>query len=123
MKVKITERGWAGHFIDSANCRFRRNTLVEYGEKRIVVSTVGLYVPENASKFEEIGHGRFFETMAFEARKVNYPTGAFYETDVFKEVSFDSPWSYDNLGQDFEANTGHDVVVNEIAEKLKAKKL
>jgi len=40
--IKRYERGWAGHFICSYLCHFRRNTLLEFGNVRIVISTVGM---------------------------------------------------------------------------------
>lgn len=71
MKIKKTERGWAGHFICASDCTFRRNTLVEYGKKKVVVSTVGcmrrINDSGNYSKPEEIGWNRYYETMSFMA--------------------------------------------------------
>lgn len=64
-QIKKTERGWAGHFIGSPNCAFRRNTLVQYGRKHVVVSTVGCYRPYGEGKPVSIGYDRYYETYAF----------------------------------------------------------
>ena len=65
-EVNVIERGWAGHFILADRCLFRRNTLLEYKDKKWVVSKVGAYrTLEN--KIDNIGHRRWYETMAFNA--------------------------------------------------------
>lgn len=111
--VKRIERGWPAHFCGGSNCVFHRNTLLERGNKRIVVSTVGKYVPLGQGKFETIGINRYFETMAFWACF----EGGYWEADVSKEIQFDSRWTIDHTGQncDNEADAMHDDVVNEIA--------
>ena len=114
--VKKTERGWAGHFICSSSCRFRRNTLLELGDDRIVVSTVGGYVFNNL--IEPIGaNGRYYETMAFKAKK----EGAYFEADVSEELSFSSEWaicaeSPEDLPDDVDnrADKQHEMVVLEM---------
>ena len=123
MDVKITERGWAGHFICSDRCKFRRNTLIEYGDTKWVVSTVGCFVCEN--RVETIGLERFYETMAFEAKEDD----GYWEADVSKGIFFDSNWTicaqsweqlvtnYPNVDND--ANNMHDTVVKELSEKIK----
>lgn len=120
--LKITERGYAGHFCASRSCSFRRNTLLEYGDRRIVVSTVGNYRPHyhgfgTGRKGEnEIGVNRFYETMAFEAKK----EGVYWEADVTKEVSFKSKWAIDKLEleTDKEADEMHEKVVKELSKNL-----
>lgn len=113
MIVKRTERGWAGHFIGSTKCRFRRNTLLEYNSIGIVISTVGLWEPLRQSDFEEIHPGGFFETMAFRALNNRYK-----DANVREAISFYSNWSISEKDADDKANDMHEKVVNEISNKL-----
>jgi len=76
-----TERGWPGHFVCAAECMFRRNTLVEAGERKIVVSTVGNL--RNSEGYRtEIGNGRHYETMCFESDGVP----PYYDADVSQSL-------------------------------------
>ena len=126
-EVKVTERGWAGHFICSDRCLFRRNTLLEYKDRKWVVSTVGAY-RNREDKIDSIGHCRWYETMAFEAIEA----GGYIEADVMKEISFDSVWgiwgdSWEEVCKncydtpDNVANDMHDKVVNELIDKIKGR--
>lgn len=87
MNTKITERGWIGHCIVGYCCHFRRNTLVEVGDKKAVVSTVGQYAQDrlNPHKIIQIGYLRWYETMAFMAEF----DGQYWDADVEKEIYFD----------------------------------
>lgn len=121
-KIKITERGWAGHFVASSSCGFRRNTLIEYGNKRWIVSTVGNYRPflskgaELDKREREIGINRFYETMAFEAMK----KGVYWEIRVEKEIPFKSEWAINELEEttDLKADAMHEKVVKELSKKI-----
>lgn len=119
-EVKITYRGWPGHFCCSDRCTFHLNTLLELDDVRIVVSTVGLMkncIEEEINqgqKFMPIGLDRYFETMAFHAYKCN----EFWDADVSRQISFDSEWSYPDLKDEWKANKGHIKVVEEIKEKM-----
>ena len=114
--VKRTERGWAGHFIGGHQCFFRRNTLLEKGKKKIIVSTVGNYCPRGTGKRQKIGFNRYFETMAFYA-KFDDP---YWDADVNKQFSFISNWSLGKKAKDNDANNMHERVVDEITRKLEA---
>jgi hypothetical protein len=111
-EVIRTERGWAGHFISASRCRFRRNTLLECGEKRIVVSTVGAW--ENG---EPIGYNSYYETKAFHAHN----DGIYWDADITKQVHFKSKWQVATLSEtsDAEANEMHETVVAELTERLR----
>jgi len=103
-----TERGWAGHFICSSECQFRRNTLLTYRNKRIVVSTVGMLVINN--KIETVGSGRYFETMAFYANKND---NRFFDADVSKPFNFKSKCAISEIDAEDKANDMHEDVVTE----------
>lgn len=114
-EVKRIERGWAGHFICADSCKFRRNTLLEYNGKAVVVSTVGAMI-NSKGKLEEIGLGRHYETMAFYADDSEYK-----DADVSEEILFDSQWAlkwHKDGYIDNEANAMHETVVEELSEKL-----
>ena len=121
--VKVTERGWAGHYFCSHKCNFRRNTLLEYKDKKWVVSTVGAMfadkyaIDKNELGFTTIGLDRYYETMAFEAKK----EGIYYEANVEKHIDFDSDWCIDkcDFETDQEANDMHENVVKELIKKIK----
>lgn len=110
---RITERGFAGHFILSHRCTFRRNTLIDFGDRKIVVSTVGNLLEKDGKSRDTIGINRHYETMAFEAVLQK----GYWEADIGKQLSFKSPWSISELEHesDAKADLMHDAVVNEIA--------
>jgi hypothetical protein len=110
------ERGWAGHFICADRCQFRRNTLLERGSVRIVVSSVGLMTNHrDENKFQEVGLDRqHFETMAFHAAY----DGRYWDADVTREVLFESPWMVREVEADDIANDQHDAVVSEIEQRI-----
>jgi len=115
-KVTTQERGWAGHFICAQYCRFRRNTLITCGDTRLVVSTVGCMEDNLRGKgFVQIGCDRYYETMAFHSDSADT---RYYDADVSREVSFDSPWRIDTIDADDKMNEQHDVVVQEIKARI-----
>lgn len=116
MPVKKTERGWPAHFIGAEDCLFRRNTLLEHGRIKIIVSTIGLYRPQIKpydGKFKEIGCSRFYETMAFHAQR----DGKYWGIAVDRQITFDSPWTLTVI-DDNKADNMHETVVCEITRKL-----
>lgn len=127
--IKRTERGWAGHFICASSCLFRRNTLLELGDVRVVVSTVGNMVspPEvrailarykltkSDMPMEKIGHNHHYETMAFGARFED----PYWDADVQKKVrDVEANWRLkvtphkDGINYaDYKANMMHEAYV------------
>lgn len=113
--MKRTERGWIGHYICADRCLFRRNTLLELGDIRVVISTVGGQWDKRERKLEKIGSDRYYETKAFHAKFED----VYWEADVQKEINFDSNWSINDPKTDSNVvNDMHETVVDEIVEKL-----
>lgn len=124
--VKRTERGWAGHFCCALQCRFRRNTLLEYEDKKWVVSTVGCMTSSlyGDDEPEQIGADRYYETMAFEVD----PSSKYLDADVSKMLDFKSNWglfadSWRELLKEYPypdkaANDMHEAVVAELTQVL-----
>jgi hypothetical protein len=116
-KVLRTERGWGGHFICANRCAFRRNTLLECGDVRVVVSTVGAFRPRFDADIETIGFNRYYETMVFHARYEK----PYWDADVSREIyGLDSPWSVGAIKRNSskEANDMHEQMVTEVSEKM-----
>lgn len=94
MKLQITERGWAGHFILAMRCQFRRNTLISDGAHHVVVSSVGaLVTPDsfNANRmptYDTVGLERTYETMVFRGKVI----GAYIDADTCEQIGTDEEW-------------------------------
>lgn len=112
--IKRTERGWPGHHICAERCQFRRHTLLESGEVKIIISTVGRLRDYQANKFINVGCGRNFETTAWHAKY----DGRYWDMDVERQFHFSSPWQIKELDAEDKANNMHEKVVEEIIEKL-----
>ncbi len=115
-KVKRTERGWAGHYICSYKCLFRRNTLLEYKDVKVVVSTVGAQLEsDRPRRFDTVGHGRYYETAAFMADQKDT---RFRDIVPGKRLEVDSNTAIDHLDADDEANDMHEAVVEEMVKRM-----
>jgi hypothetical protein len=80
--MKITERGFAGHFCGSTHCRYRRNTLVEFQFIKIVISTVGNYHHSPEFGSSKVNCDSYYETMVFESIYEE----PYWEADVTKQI-------------------------------------
>ena len=124
MEVLRYERGFAGHFAGAKDCTFRRNTLLQFRDQNIVVSTVGNCRPTKlkdgilvVGDIEPVIGEAYYETRVHVAMFY----GGYYESDIQRGIiEFNSNHLLTNRGQegDLEADKMHEVVVKEIAEKL-----
>jgi hypothetical protein len=120
-----TERGWAGHFIGSASCNYRRNTLLEYGDRRVVISTVGNYRPLHnimqSCPIQILGDNKYYETKVFDAML----RGPYWDANPRQEVEVSSttglycegPKSI-SIDVDLQADAMHEAVVEEMIARI-----
>lgn len=113
--MRITHRGWPGHFICSSKCQFRLNTLITHKDIKVVVSTVGRMVLEEKEEVEfmEIGINRHFETMVFHADDTEY-----HDADIQRQIFLLSNWQLPKAHQELEANKMHETVIAEIKQRI-----
>ena len=117
--VTRTERGWPGHYICAEWCLFRRNTLLECDEQRIVVSTVGKSRIRGEKEWCSIGgNGEIFETMTFAAHKT---TDGYWDANVRIDIpgGVRRTTSY----EDRDGNDMHEAVVSEMTGRLESREL
>jgi hypothetical protein len=115
-QLRRTERGFGGHFICASDCRYRRNTLLEYGDTRVVVSSVGNMVLNNKTEYLGINR-RIYETMVFHA-KYEKP---YWEADTGRQIDFESDWAIHGKikrEHDLKADEIHEKVIEEISNKM-----
>jgi len=120
--MKITYRGWCGHFILADRCLFRLNTLIEHNDIKVVVSTVGnLHSKDGA--YEVIGVDRHYETACFRAMDDDQ----YLEIDAQKQLDYFDGFSIDDYKDrtDYDniANEMHERIVSQVVEDIKTGKL
>ena len=115
-QVKRTERGWIGHFICADRCLFRRNTLLEYEDTKIVVSTVGGMMVENHGKREidTVGHERYYETKAFHSAPNDM---VFHYINAEREICLGCEWALNEI-DDIKANEMHENAVDWVSKQM-----
>lgn len=117
-KVKLIERGWQGHLC--VICLYHRNTLLEYEDKKIIVSTVGHYRDPNGIVVSISGNN-YYETKVFEAQLEK----GYWDMNIAREVYPDSNWRIPdhNYDADLKAEEMHNKIVKEMTQKLLKNKI
>jgi hypothetical protein len=121
MDIKKTERGWTSHYICGSRCMWHRNTLLEYGELKIVVSSVGNMIDYHAPGFpnvvvlDTVGHKRYYETMVFHTDQTE-----FHDADVTRQISVKANGGISKPWKELEAEAMHEAIVSEVCEGLLA---
>ncbi len=112
-EVKVTYRGWPGHLCMGSRCVFHLNTLVELGEVRVVVSTVGNLRTGKCDEPEDIGgYGRYYETRVFRACARDVDKRWDMRADCVSAIIYLSDHN------DQEAQDMHEATVQEITSRV-----
>lgn len=108
-KPIATERGWAGHYICARHCLFRRNTLISFNGKSIVVSTVGNHLDSLSNQIIPFSDGDHYETMCFES---DYSC-PYLDADVSQYIEIPNTLlRFLGSDKDTEANQQHENIVS-----------
>ena len=122
MTVIRTERGSAAHSARAGQCRYHRNTLLQCGNSRYVVSTIGdCRLPNDCIVAVGIQPRRYYESKAFRARR----EGICWNADPNRAVEIEGRWAIVArtavdlpCDDDSHADAMHEAAVEEIAAKL-----
>jgi len=117
-QVKRIERGWPSLFVNGDICRFNRNTLLERGDTRYIISTVGAYYPEKEGGCIKISDNGYYETAIFEAKEES----GYWDIDIDKELAIPDgcDWAITDitLESDMLANEMHEKIVSAVQSVL-----
>jgi hypothetical protein len=114
-EVVRTERGWDGELWSTSEYQFRRNTLLEYNGKGVVIMTVGLWCDPRVGYHRPLNPDCHYETSAYMAY-LSDPNYAY--ADKSKIVTFNSPCRIKSFVSCYNADLMHEAVVNEITDRL-----
>jgi len=123
-EVKITYRGWPGHYCEGHKCVFHLNTLLECKTRRYVVSTVGNILRDRLDTRSELNYQaldfntRYYETMIFGVKR----DGVYWDARADRQVYTDDdlPWCVETLDHesDVRAQEVHEANVAWVKGKL-----
>lgn len=114
--VKRTERGWITPLPGAGKCYFRRNTLLEYNDKFIIVNTLGrlMVAYDGFSINEPLEYFEYYETKAFYAYPFESPC---VNVNRERQIVLDCDWHLDKI-DDFKANDMHEKAVDWISRQM-----
>lgn len=116
--MRITERGWPGHYICSDRCVFHRNTLLSHKGKNIIISTVGRSKSKSGGLPDTIGYNRYYETRVFEGKKYK----GYIDLAVEKEIAIPNiqcAIKEINWESDLLANNMHEEAIKKVKQLLR----